>query len=75
MDTIQKELINSINEFIMQYRKSLSNEDLLTLKKYTLELRKGNFKSTDSRPDFFIKTHQCFLIIIDLTIWNALMFE
>ena len=38
-------------------------------------LRKGNFKSTDSRPDFFIKLHQYFLIIIDLTIWNALMFE
>ena len=45
MDKIQQELINSINEFIMQYRKSLSSEELLTLKKHTLELRKGNFKT------------------------------
>lgn len=35
-------------------------------------LRKGNIKSTDSKPGFFVKMHQYFLIIIDLTVWTTL---
>lgn len=31
-------------------------------------LRKGNIKSTDSKPGFFVKMHQYFLIVIDLTV-------
>ena len=45
MEQIQQDLINSVNEFIKQYRESLSKEEFFTLKKFTIELKKGVCKT------------------------------
>ena len=45
MEQIQQDLINSVNEFIKQYRESLSKEEFFTLKRFTIELKKGICKT------------------------------